>query len=162
MARFRPNEFYRSDTRAGDRDGLRPPAAFGLLILHEGSISLSFVEEEIGSASINTIRPLLRLPGNDPLVPLLLDQLPTYERQLVQMIRSLPPGSLAVPGLTDQLFSPGYNRFHTYQELSMPTNVGGWLNVTPELGPATAATGRSTARRSRSTASTSLLAQRPR
>ena len=135
LARFRPNEFYRSDTRAPEiaMDFARRPL-FGLPILHEGSISLSFVEEEIGSASINTIRPLLRLPGNDPLVPLLLDQLPTYERQLVQMIRSLPPGSPAIPGLTDQLFSPGYNRFHTYQELSMPTNVGGWLNVTPELG----------------------------
>jgi hypothetical protein len=41
------------------------------------------------------------------MVPVLLAQLPTYERQLIQTIRSLPPGSAAIPGLTEQLFSPG-------------------------------------------------------
>jgi LPS-assembly protein len=135
FARLRPNEFYRSDTRSPEiaMDFARRPL-FDLPILHEGSISLSFIEEEIGSASLSAIRPLLRLPTNDPLVPVLLDQLPTYERQLIQTIRSLPPGSPALPGLIDQLSSPGYNRFHTYQEVSMPTNVGGWLSVTPELG----------------------------
>jgi LPS-assembly protein len=133
--RFRPNEFYRSDTRSPEiaLDFARRPL-FDLPILHEGSVSLSFIEEEIGSASLSAIRPLLTLPAGDPAVSLLLAQLPTYERQLIQAIRSLPPGSAAIPGLTEQLFSPGYNRFHTYQELSMPTNVGGWLNLTPELG----------------------------
>lgn len=135
LGRLRTNEFYRSDTRAPEiaLDFARRPL-FGSPILHEGSISLSFIEEEIGSASESTIRTLLRLPGNDPLVPELLQQLPTYERQLIQTIRSLPPGSPALPGLTEQLLSPGYSRFHTYQELSMPTNVGGWLNLTPEVG----------------------------
>ena len=133
--RFRPNEFYRSDTRSPEiaLDFARRPL-FNLPILHEGSVSLSFVEEEIGSASLSAIRPLLTLPAGDPQVGILLAQLPTYERQLIQAIRSLPPGSAAIPGLTEQLFSPGYNRFHTYQELSMPTNIGGWLNLTPELG----------------------------
>jgi len=133
--RFRPNEFYRSDTRTPEiaLDFARRPL-FNLPILHEGNVSISFLEEEMGSASLSAIRPLLRLPGNDPLVPVLLSQLPTYERQLVQAIRALPPGSPALAGLTDQLFSPGYNRFNTYQEVSMPTNIGGWLSVTPELG----------------------------
>ena len=133
--RVRPNEFYRSDTRTPEiaMDFARRPL-FDLPSLHEGNISLSVVEEELGSASLSAIRPLLTLPANDPRVPMLLSQLPTYEQQLVQTIRSLPPGSAAIPGLTDQLFSPGYNRFHTYQELSMPTNVGGWLTLTPELG----------------------------
>ncbi|WP_367873069.1 LPS assembly protein LptD [Luteolibacter sp. Populi] len=135
VARVRPNEFYRSDTRTPEiaMDFARRPL-FGSQILHEGSISLSFLEEEMGSASLSAIRPLLRLPGNDPRVPQLLAELPTYERQLIQTIRSLPPGSPALPGLTDQLFSPGYNRFHTYQELSMPTKIGDWLNLTPEVG----------------------------
>ena len=135
FGRFRPNEFYRSDTRSPEiaLDFARRPL-FDLPILHEGTVSLSFVEEEIGSASLSAIRPLLSLPAGDPMVPVLLSQLPTYERQLIQTIRSLPAGSAAIPGLTEQLFSPGYNRFHTYQEISMPTNLGGWLSLTPELG----------------------------
>ncbi|WP_035601089.1 LPS assembly protein LptD [Haloferula sp. BvORR071] len=135
LARIRPNEFYRSDTRAPEvaLDFARRPL-FDLPILHEGSISLSFIEEEIGSATASTIHSLLRLPTNDPLVPVLLSQLPTYERQLIQQIRSLPPGSPLLPGLINQLDSPGYNRFHTYHEFSMPANIGGWLSLTPELG----------------------------
>lgn len=135
FGRFRPNEFYRSDTRSPEiaLDFARRPV-LDLPILHEGTLSLAFVEEEIGSGSLSAIRPLLTLPAGDPMVPVLLSQLPTYERQLVQTIRSLPPGSAALPALTEQLLSPGYNRFHTYQELSLPTNLGGWLSLTPELG----------------------------
>lgn len=135
LGRFRANEFYRSDTRSPEiaLDFARRPL-FELPILHEGSASLSFVEEEIGSATLSAVRPLLTLPANDPMVPILLSQLPTYERQLVQTIRSLPAGNPAIPGLTEQLFSPGYNRFHTYQQLSMPTTLGGWLTLSPELG----------------------------
>jgi LPS-assembly protein len=135
LGRFRANEFYRSDTRSPEiaLDFARRPL-FELPILHEGSASLSFVEEEIGSATLSAVRPLLTLPANDPMVPILLSQLPTYERQLVQTIRSLPAGNPAIPGLTEQLFSPGYNRFHTYQQLSMPTTLGDWLTLSPELG----------------------------
>lgn len=135
FGRIRPNEFYRSDTRAPEiaMDFARRPL-FDLPILHEGSVSLAFIQEEIGSASMSAVRPLLNLPANDPMIPVLLAQLPTYERQLVQTIRSLPPGSPAIPGLTAQLFSPGYNRFHTYQEFSMPTTLGNWLHLTPEVG----------------------------
>lgn len=135
FTRLRPNEFYRSDTRLPEiaLDFARRPL-FDSPILHEGTASFSVVEEEIGSASMSAIRPLLTLPAGDPLVPVLLSQLPAYERQLVQTIRSLPPGSPAIPSLATQLFSPGYSRFHTYQEFSMPTNVGGWLALTPEMG----------------------------
>ncbi|MCW1921275.1 LPS assembly protein LptD [Luteolibacter arcticus] len=135
FGRVRPNEFYRSDTRLPEiaMDFARRPL-FNLPILHEGSVSFSVIEEEIGSASMSAIRPLLTLPAGDPLVPVLLSQLPAYERQLIQQIRSLPPGSPAIPGLATQLFNPGYNRFHTYQEISMPMNVGGWLSLTPEMG----------------------------
>jgi len=135
FTRLRPNEFYRSDTRLPEiaMDFARRPL-FDSPILHEGTASFSVVEEEIGSASMAAIRPLLTLPAGDPMVPVLLAQLPAYERELIQAIRSLPPGSPAIPGLATQLFSPGYSRFHTYQELSMPMNVGGWLTLTPEVG----------------------------
>ncbi|RYZ64192.1 MAG: LPS-assembly protein LptD [Proteobacteria bacterium] len=135
FTRLRPNEFYRSDTRLPEiaMDFARRPL-FDSPILHEGTASFSVVEEEIGSASMSAIRPLLTLPAGDPMVPVLLAQLPAYERELIQTIRSLPPGSPAIPGLATQLFSPGYSRFHTYQELSMPMNVGGWLALTPEVG----------------------------
>lgn len=133
--RFRPNEFYRSDTRSPEiAFDMARRAIFGTPILHEGSTSLSFVHEEIGSASLSSIRPLLSLPGGDPRIPTLLTRLPAYEQRLVQAIRSLPAGSPALPALTAQLFSPSYHRFNTYQEISMPTNVGGWLNLTPEVG----------------------------
>ncbi|MDB6076420.1 MAG: Organic solvent tolerance protein OstA-like protein [Akkermansiaceae bacterium] len=133
--RLRPNDFYRSDTRAPeiDFDMARRPI-FGTSILHEGTTSLAFVSEGIGSSSLPDVRALLSLPAGDPRVPYLLNQLPTYERQLLQTIRSLPQGSPALPALTSQLFSPSYTRFNTYQELSRPFKIGGWLNITPEIG----------------------------
>ncbi|MEK7950466.1 LPS-assembly protein LptD [Luteolibacter soli] len=134
FGRLRPNEFYRSDTRLPEiaLDFARRPL-FDSPILHEGSASFDVVEEEIGSASMSAVRQLLKLPAGDPMIPLLLSQLPAYERELVQRIRSLPPGSPAIPGLATQLFSPGYTRFNTYQEFSMPMNWGG-LAFTPEAG----------------------------
>jgi LPS-assembly protein len=134
-ARIRPNDFYRSDTRAPeiDFDMARRPI-LGTSILHEGNTSLAFVSEGIGTSSLPDVRALLTLPAGDPRVPLLLTELPTYERQLLQTIRSLPQGSPALPALMTQLFSPSYTRFNTYQELSRPFDVGGWLKITPELG----------------------------
>jgi len=135
VARVRPNEFYRSDTRHPEItfDQVRRPI-FGTPVLHEGQTSLSFVHEEIGSATGSTVRALLALPPGDPRVPALISQLPTYERQLIRTIRALPPGSPARPSLVNNLFGPGYDRFHTYQEFSLPTSIGGWLNFTPEVG----------------------------
>ncbi|MEM1084394.1 MAG: LPS assembly protein LptD [Verrucomicrobiota bacterium] len=135
VARFRPNDFYRSETRYPEIsfDQSRRPI-FGTPILHEGQTSLSFNDEEIGTATAGTVRTLLALPPGSPLVPGLLNQLPTYEAQLVRLIRALPPGSPALPSLTTQLFNPAYSRFHTYQELSLPTTIGGWLHFTPEIG----------------------------
>ena len=133
--RFRPNDFYRSDTRSPEiAFDMARRSIFGSPVLHEGITSLAFIQEDPGTASLNAIGPLLRLPPNDPRIPILLAQLPDYERQLVQTIRALPPGSPAIPSLTTQLLDPGYTRFNTYQELSMPTKIGGWLNFTPEIG----------------------------
>ncbi|MEP4078623.1 LPS-assembly protein LptD [Haloferula sp.] len=135
VARVRPNEFYRSDTRLPELsfDQSRRPI-FGSPVLHEGLTSLTVSSEEIGSATASTVQTLIGLPPGSPLVPALISQLPPYERQLVQAIRALPPGSPALPSLTQQLLNPSYTRFHTYQEFSMPKTFGGWLHVTPEIG----------------------------
>ncbi|BCX48703.1 organic solvent tolerance protein [Haloferula helveola] len=134
LGRVRPNDFYRSDSRAEiSFDQARRPI-FGSPILHEGQTTLGIVQEEIGSDAQSTARALLALPAASPLIPTLYDRLPTYERQLVRLIRALPPGSPAIPSLTTQLLAPSYNRFHTYQEFSLPMKLGGWLNFTPEVG----------------------------
>lgn len=133
--RVRPNDFYRSDTRLPEisfEQSRRP--IFDSPILHEGQTTLGFVQEEIGSATAGTVGTLLALPAGSPLIPTLLDQLPPYERQLVLALRALPPGSPTRASLLTQLLEPGYSRFHTYQEVSMPTDIGGWLHLTPEFG----------------------------
>ncbi len=135
LARVRPNEFYRSDTRLPQIsfDQSRRPI-FGTPILHEGINSFTISSEEIGSATASTVRTLLALPPGSPLAPALINQLPPYERQIVQTIRALPPGSAAIPPLTQQLLNPSYTRFNTYQELSLPRTFGGWFHFTPEVG----------------------------
>lgn len=135
FTRLQPNDFYRSDTRLPEIafDQSRRPI-FGTRILHEGNTSFAVIDERIGAAADNDARTLLSLAPGNPLVATLYDRLPIYEQQLVQTLRSLPPGSPLIPALTTQLLNPGYNRFHTYQEFSLPTKLGGWLNFTPEVG----------------------------
>ena len=135
LARVRPNEFYRSETRLPEItfDQSRRPI-FGSPVLHEGQTAFTISSEEIGSATASTVQTLLTLPPGNPLVPGLINQLPPYERQLVTAIRALPPGSPLLPSLTQQLLNPSYTRFNTYQELSLPRTFGGWLHFTPEIG----------------------------
>lgn len=134
VARLRPNDFYRSDSRLelSFEQSRRP--IFGTSILHEGQTTFGTIEETIGSPAQADIRTIFALPPGSPRIPTLISRLPTYERQIVRLIRALPPGSPAIPSLTTQLLNPSYNRFHTYQELSRPMKIGGWLNLTPELG----------------------------
>lgn len=135
LARLRPNEFYRSETRLPELtyDQSRRPI-FGTSLLHEGNSQLSFIQEDIGNATAGTVRAALAQPGDGGgELADLLEQLPPYERELVRRIRSLPPGSPLAAPLRTQLLSPGYNRFHTYQELSLPLKFGGF-HLTPEAG----------------------------
>lgn len=134
VARLRPNDFYRSDTRVelSFEQSRRP--IFNTPILHEGQTTLGVVDEQIGGPANSTIRAIFALPPGSPRIPVLLNQLPPYERRIVQLIRALPPGSPAIPSLNAQLYGPGYTRFHTYQELSYPMKLAGWLNLTPEVG----------------------------
>lgn len=136
FTRLRLNDFQRSDTRLPMLafDLARGPL-FGLPILHEGNTSLSVSGVQTGDITLrNVIEPILALPPGAPIPPRLLAQLQGYERQLVQRIRALPPGDPRVAALRAQLLDSGYTRFHTYQELSLPFTVGGWLNVVPQVG----------------------------
>lgn len=136
FTRVRVNDFYRSDERLPELafDQARAPL-FGTPILHEGTTSLGSYSEHPGDPTLKSvILPLLTMPSSDPRFLGLMSQLSGYERELLQQIRALPPGSPALPSLTNQLLDPGFERFHTYHEFSLPLNVGGWLSLTPEAG----------------------------
>ncbi len=133
FTRLRINDFYRSDTRLPmfAFDLARGPL-LGTPILHEGTLSLGVLGVETGDITRKSlIEPIL---SGAPNSTRLLNQLQGYERQLVQRIRSLPPTDPRIPALRAQLLDTGFTRFHTYQELSLPVTLGGWLNIVPQLG----------------------------
>ncbi len=134
--RLRINDFYDVDERLPELtfDQARTPIS-DLPILHEGTTSFGVYRELTAEPTRDSIiTPLLTLPLGNPAVPGLLNQLSPYEQTLVSRIRSLPAGSPLIPALTTQLLDPGYARFNTYQEFSIPETIGGWLNITPLVG----------------------------
>jgi LPS-assembly protein len=134
-ARFRINDFYRSDTRLPEIsfDQARGPW-FGLPILHEGNTSLGIIGEQAADPTRNAIiNPLLSLtPG--PAATTLLNQLTGYERLLAERMIALPPGDPRREAIRTQLLDSSYARFNTYQELSMPLTLGGFFHITPQAG----------------------------
>jgi LPS-assembly protein len=134
-ARFRINDFYRSDTRLPEIsfDQARGPW-FGLPILHEGNTSLGIIGEQAADPTRNAIiNPLLALtPG--PAATTLLNQLTGYERLLAERIIALPLGDPRREAIRTQLLDSSYARFNTYQELSMPLTLGGFFHITPQAG----------------------------
>jgi len=107
-ARLPLNPFYQSAGRLPELvfDQSRRPL-FGSPILHEGQTSIGIYREEIADFESNRLNAAInRLPAGDP----------------------------AIPGLARQLLPDGYSRFHTYQELSLPANLGGWLTLVPRIG----------------------------
>ena len=136
FARFRVNDFYRSDTRYPELayDRARAPF-FGLPVLHEGRTSLGYVGEKAADVTRGSIiEPLLTLPPNSPQAQRLLRQLGGYERRLAERMIALPPGSRQREAIRTQLLDAGYARFHTWQEWSLPMTLGGFLSLTPEAG----------------------------
>ena len=136
FTRYQLNDFQRTATRLPELafDQARGPW-FGLPVLHEGSTALSVLAIQAGDATRQTIMaPLLAMPLGDSRETALLSQLPEYERLLIQRIRGLPPGDPRIAPLTDQLFNIGYTRFNTYQEFSLPLNLGDGLSLTPQAG----------------------------
>jgi len=136
FTRFQLNNFQRTATRLPELafDQTRAPW-LGLPVLHEGNTSLGMLAVQPGDATRQTlIEPLLALPLGDSREAALLNQLPEYERLLVQRIRSLPAGEARAATLTDQLYNIGFTRFNTYQEFSLPLPVGEGFSLTPLAG----------------------------
>lgn len=135
-ARFRINDFYRSDTRLPEvsYDQARAPF-FGLPILHEGSTSVGLIGEQAPDVTRNAIlNPLMTLTLANPAAQPLLQQLGGYERRLAEHMLALPVGDSRRDAIRAQLLDSSYARFHTYQQWSMPMMFGGALSVTPQAG----------------------------
>jgi len=134
--RLRLNDFYRADTRLPEVafDQARAPF-FGLPLLHEGSTSFGIIGEEAADPTRNAvINPLTGLTLNDPAAKRLLNQLTGYERRLAEKMLALPLNDPDREAIRTQLLDSSYARFHTYQELSLPMMLGGFLSVTPQAG----------------------------
>ncbi|MEO7098477.1 MAG: LPS assembly protein LptD [Luteolibacter sp.] len=134
-ARLRINDFYRADTRLPEVsfDKARSPL-FGLPILHEGNTSLAVIGEQAADPTRDgIIEPLLKLTVGDPAAQPLLSQLTGYERDLAEKILALPLNDPRREAIRAQLLDSSYVRFNTYQELSMPFQLG-FLNIAPQAG----------------------------
>lgn len=135
-ARLRLNDFYRTDTRSPEIafDQARAPL-FGLPLLHEGNTSFGIIGEQAADPTRNAVfNPLLDLTDSDPAARELLRQLSGYERELARKILALPLDDPRREAIRTQLFDSSYSRFNTYQELSMPFMLGGFLSLTPQAG----------------------------
>ncbi len=134
--RFQLNDFYRADTRLPEIafDQARAPL-FGLPLLHEGTTSLGFIGEEAADITRGAIiDPLMDLTLADSEARRLLDQLSGYERRLAESMVALPVGDPKRESIRSQLLDSSYARFRTYQEVSMPMMLGGFLSLTPQAG----------------------------
>lgn len=135
-ARFRLNDFYRSDTRLPELayDRARAPI-LDFPLLHEGNISLGVIGEQAADHTRNAIlNPLLQLTAADPRVPRLLDQLTGIDRQLARKIVNLPLDDPRREAIRAQLLDSGFVRFNTYQEFSLPITIAEVVNVIPQAG----------------------------
>jgi LPS-assembly protein len=136
FARLRLNDFYRADTRLPEIsfDQARSPR-FGLPLLHEGKTSFGILGERASDQTRDAvIKPLMGLTANDSQTRSLLRQLSGHELELAQRLVSLPLNDPEREAIRTQLLDPGYARFHTYQEVSLPLTYGGFLNIVPQGG----------------------------
>lgn len=107
-SRLQLNNFYTTDERLPEItfDQVRGPLA-GTPFLHEGQTSLGVYREELADFRRDSLRAeRLGLLAGDPRA----DEIDAL--------------------LEDR----GFTRFHTYQEISLPLNHEGWLQVTPRAG----------------------------
>lgn len=136
FTRLRLNDFYRADTRLPEIafDQARAPL-FGTPLLHEGNTSLAFINEQAADPTQSAIlNPLLDPSISSSEARRLLDQLSGYERSLAENLLALPPGDPRREAIRTQLLDANYGRFNTYQVISMPLMLGGFLSFTPEAG----------------------------
>ncbi len=136
LTRYRVNDFYQADTRLPEVsfDQARSPL-FGLPILHEGKSSLGFIGEQAADFTTQTVvNPLMQLTAGDPAAQPLLNQLTAYNRVLAAQMLALPVGDSRRREIREQLTDPSYARFSTYQDFSLPIQLGSLLNITPQAG----------------------------
>jgi len=134
--RFHINDFYRTDTRAPEiaYDRARAPWA-DLPFLHEGSTTLGLVGERAADPMQRAVLdPLLELTADDPAAQPHLSELRGFERQMAEDCIALPLGDPRREAYRTQLLDSSYARFRTYQEFSMPTTFGNFLNFAPQAG----------------------------
>lgn len=135
-ARFRINDFYRTDTRLPEVafDQARAPL-FGLPLLHEGSTSMGLIGEKAADPTrIAVVDPLITMQASDPGAQTLLANLYGYERQLAERMLALPVNDPERAAIREQLADTSYFRFNTYQEVSMPMTLAGMLTIAPQAG----------------------------
>lgn len=107
-SRLRLNDFYQTDTRLPEFaiDQTRQPL-FGGPLLHEGQVLFGIYNEH--------------LPDSQ-------------RRALKATAAKLSPNDPRLAEINIRLAEHGYTRFHTWQELSLPLVVDGWLNLVPRAG----------------------------
>ncbi len=133
-ARFRPNNFYRTDSRLPEFAldfTTSPIGRTGLY--YTGETSAGIYEEKLGTVERDRM----------------LADIEKLEAKLAGTLESLPPGSepdrirdltvVEAESLLGELRAlvdgdTGFNRFDTYHQISMPKTLFGWLNLTPRLG----------------------------
>ncbi len=133
---LRLNDFYRTSTRLPEvsfDQSSRP--LFGLPLLHEGSTSLGRIGEQAPDfVEDSLINPLVNLTASDPAARDILNQLTGYERQLAQKLLALPLNDPRRKEIRDQIAEQGYTRFRTYQEFTLPIEIGNFLSLAPKAG----------------------------
>lgn len=108
FGRFQLNDFYRTDTRLPELtfDQVLGPV-WGGRVLHLGQTSAGFYQENLSTEEV---------------------------RRLREQISALPAFHAAIPRLLAELDEPGFTRFHTYHEFSLPLTYAGWLTLNPHAG----------------------------
>jgi LPS-assembly protein len=136
FTRLRLNDFYRTDTRLPEISfDQSPKPLFGLPILHEGSTSFGWIDEQAADFTNSTIfAPLMTLGATDPDAQRLLGQLNGYDRQLAEQLLALPIGDPRRAEIRNQVLDQSYARFRTYQEFKLPLMLGNFLSIAPQAG----------------------------
>ena len=122
-ARFRPNDFYQTDTRSPEvaLDMVRQPI-FDSGLFYTGTTSFGVLKEELGNDDELRLRERVQKLDDvitDPILSAALDPAET---------------KLTLDDLRARLVEAEFNRFHTYHEVLFPKTISGVISVTPRAG----------------------------
>ncbi len=122
-ARFRPNDFYQSDTRLPELalDMVRQPI-FDSGLFYASNSSFGILKENLGDDDqlrLESKAASLNRSLTDPILAANLDPRATQS---------------ALDDLRARLLEPEFTRFHSYHEVLFPTSLSGALSLTPRVG----------------------------